>query len=274
MKTTGFPTPVNATQVEFRSLCELGGGVHGGPPRTKVQQLLKEKGQTLNEFAYEEIGEHITALADRNPWHVCFAVGMSWGHLAKLDLTFTEAAVNLLEQWNDDDLKVARTFHHERGPVPIEQTLSGASILFSTVTLPAQLPDTAKGLARAQERWLSPILSPARPRYIGAWNATAMFMVAMFAQPNLAQNYRELSVMLPPGGPIFAALKLLHQAHILKEPPDGSALDDEAFEPGVIYSNNAHFVELLKGLPDCSLIDVHSGLYMLGTRLAESKNWD
>jgi len=101
-----------------------------------------------------------------------------------------------------------------------------------------------------------------------------MFMVAMFAQPELAKSYRELSVMLPPGGPIFNALRLLHLGHILKDHPDGSKLDDEAFEPGVIYSNNALFVELLKGLSDCSLIDVHSGLYMLGTRLAESKQWD
>lgn len=274
MKTTGFPTPINATQSEFRALCEQGGGVLGGPPRAKVQQLLKEKGQTLNEFAYEEIGEHVTALADRNPWHVCFAVGMSWGHLAKLDLTFTEAAVNLLEDWNDDDLKVARTFHHERGPDPIEQTLRGANVLFSKVTLPIQLPNTTKGLTRAQDRWLSPILSHERPKYIGAWNATAMFMVAMFAQPDLAKSYRELSVMLPPGGPIFNALKLLYQAHILNVHPDASEFDDQSFEPGVIYTNNALFVELLKGLSDCSLIDVHSGLYMLGTRLRHSKQWD
>ena len=101
-----------------------------------------------------------------------------------------------------------------------------------------------------------------------------MFMVAMFAQPDLAKKYVELSVMLPPGGPIFAALKLLHQVHLLKHGPDGGALDDELFEPGVIYSNNGLFIELLKGLHDCSLIDLHSGLYMLGTRLAESKNWE
>lgn len=274
MKTSGFPKAVNATQTQFLKLCELGGGTGGGPARSKVQHLLRESGKKLNEFAYEQIGQQIAELANRNPWHVCFAVGMSWGHLARLDVTFSEAAVNLIEGWNDDDLKVARTFHYERGPGPIEQTLRGAHVLFSKVTLPSLLPDTAKGLARAQERWLSPILSPSRPKYIGAWNATAMFMVAMFAQPDLAKSYTELSVMLPPGGPIFAALKLLHQVHLLSHGPDGSALDDESFEPGVIYSNNGLFVEVLKGLHDCSLIDLHSGLYMLGTRLTESKNWE
>src|SRR5262245_5103164 len=109
MKTAGFPKAANGTQAEFMKLCELGGGAHGGPARSKVQHLLREAGKKLNNFAYEEIGQQMVELADRNPWHVCFAVGMSWGHLAKLDLTFTEAAVNLLEHWNDDDLKVART---------------------------------------------------------------------------------------------------------------------------------------------------------------------
>lgn len=274
MKVTGLPKAINATQTQFLKLCELGGGKGGGPARTKVQHLIRESGKKLNEFAFQQIGEQIAELSGRNPWHVCFAVGMSWGHLARLDITFTEAAVNLMEAWNDDDLTVARSFHYERGPGPIEQTLSGASVLFSKVTLPNVLPESTAGIARAQERWLSPILSPGRPKYIGAWNATAMFMVAMFAQPALAKGYTELNVMLPPGGPIFSALNMLHQAHLIPQGPDGSALDDESFEPGVIYSNNALFVDFLKGLTDCSLIDLHSGLYMLGTRLAESKNWE
>lgn len=101
-----------------------------------------------------------------------------------------------------------------------------------------------------------------------------MFMASLFSQPDLAKGYRELKLMLPPGGPIFSALRLLHQAHILSQGPDGGALDDEAFEPGVLYSNNGLFVELLKGLHDCSLVDLHSGLYMLGTRLPESKKWE
>lgn len=227
-----------------------------------------------NQYAFAQVDEQIKEFADRNPWHVCFAMGMSWGRLAKFETSFTEAAVSVLENWNDADLKVAKTFHYERGPEPIEHSLRGAHVLFSKVTLPSTLPNTFKGLTRAQERWLSPILSKDRPKYIGSWNGTAMFMLALFAQPALANGYRELSVMLPPGGPIYAGLNLLYKAHILSSPPDGSALDEEAFEPGVIYSNNGYFEELLKGLGDCSLLDVHSGLYMLGTRLAESKEWE
>jgi hypothetical protein len=274
MKTDGLPKSVNGVQEEFLHLCKLGGGTNGGPARSKVQQILRTAGKKLNEFAYGEVADQMDEFSDRNPWHVCFAVGMSWGHLAKLELAFTAAAVNLMETWNDDDLKVARAFHYERGPEPIEHSLRGAHILFSRVVLPAELPNTFERLTRAQNRWLAPILSPDRPRYIGSWNATAMFMVALFAQPDLAKAYRDLSVMLPPGGPIFGALKILHQTHILSVGPDGSELDDQAFEPGVIYSNNALFVELLKGLPDCSLVDLHSGLYMLGTRLSESKQWE
>lgn len=273
MKTTGFPKPINDLQQRFRELSEAGGGPKGGPPRPAVQKLLRDGGQKLNDFAYEEIEVHLTKLSHHNPWHVCFAVGLSWGHLAKLDLTFTQAAANTLADWNATDLKTACSFHMERGPEPIHDSLSGGYQLFQKVKLSAGLPADLRSIARAQDRWLSPILSPQRPKYIGSWNATAMFMVALFAQPQLAATMRERIVMLPPGGPIFAALKLLHQAHVLTKPPAGSALDDESFEPGALYENNATMEELLKGLPDWSMLDVHSGLYLLGTRYPHSNQW-
>jgi len=273
MKTTGFPKPINDAQEQFRELCEKGGGQKGGPPRREVQKLLREAGQKLNQFGFEEVSEHLNALPKHNPWHVCFAVGLSWGHLAKLDLTFTEAAANTLADWNASDLKTACSFHMERGPQPIHDSLSGGHQLFQLVKLPDGLPSDLKSIARAEERWLTPILSPSRPKYIGSWNATAMFMVALFAQPQLAATMKDRVVMLPPGGPIFAALRLLHQAHVLPHPPAGSQLDDEAFEPGAIYENNATMEELLQGLPDWSMVDVHSGLYMLGTRYPLSNQW-
>lgn len=273
MKTTGFPKPLNDAQKEFRALCEAGGGPQGGPPRTKVQELLRSAGQSLNTFGYDEIGSHLAALPNHNPWHVCFAVGMSWGHLAKLDLTFTEAAANLMAQWNSSDLQTACSFHMERGPQPIHDSLSGAFQLFQMVKLPAELPNNLKSIGRAQERWLTPILSPQRPKYIGSWNATAMFMVALFAQPALAATMVQRDFMLPPGGPIFNALKLLHQAHVLTTPPAGSELDDNAFEPGALYENNALMESLLKGLPNWGMLEVHSGLYMLGTRFPLSNQW-
>jgi hypothetical protein len=260
-------------QRDFRELCEKGGGPNGGPAREKVQALLENAGKTLNDFAYDEVAEHLTALPNRNPWHICFAIGLSWGHLAKLDLTFTEAAVNVIEDWNSTDLKTACSFHLERGPDPIHDSLSGGRQLFERVKLPENLPDNLKSLGRAQERWLAPILSPNRPKYIGSWNATAMFMVALFAQPKLAATMSDQAVMLPPGGPIFAALSLLHKAHMLSLKPAGSELDDAAFEPGAIYENNALMAELLKGHSGWSMIDVHSGLYMLGTRYLPSQQW-
>jgi hypothetical protein len=272
MLTTGFPKPVNDTQRIFKGLCEKGGGQKGGPARIKVQQLLKESGQALNELAYKEVAEHIKELPSTSPWHICFAIGLSWGHLAQFDVEFTRVATRLIENWNDDDLKIARQFHYERGPDPIEDSLRGGHVLFSKVKLPEALPDGFTRLRASEDRWLSPILSKERPRYIGSWNATAMFMVALFAQPSLAATLVEPRVMLPPGGPIYNALALLHRVHFLAKKPDGSELDDEAFEPGAIYTNNALFVDILKGLSGWSLVDVHSGLYMLGTRDPRSEN--
>jgi hypothetical protein len=162
----------------------------------------------------------------------------------------------------------------ERGPTPIAQSLAGAHNLFEKVVLPKALPNTLDGIARAEERWLSPVLNPkTRPPYIGAWNATAMFMVALFAQPGLAASHRKPPPALPPGGPIHAGLKYLHQAKILTAPPSSSELDDAAFEPGVIYADNGLFGELCAQRSDWSMIDVHNGLYMLGTRDPRSNAW-
>ncbi len=272
MLTAGFPKPLNDTQRTFKDLCEKGGGPKGGPARIKVQQLLKESGQTLNKLAFNEVAAQMKELATTNPWHICFAVGLSWGHLAQLDIEFTKVASRLIANWNDDDLKLARHFHYERGPAPIEDSLRGAHLLFSKVKLPDTLPNDLDRLRAAEDRWLSPIISKDRPRYIGSWNATAMFMVALFAQPELAKSLVEPRVMLPPGGPIFNALNLLHRAHFLLSKPSGSELDDEAFEPGAIFENNNLFVNVLKGLPAWSLVDVHSGLYLLGTRDPRSDN--
>lgn len=156
----------------------------------------------------------------------------------------------------------------------VQWQVSGYS-MFQRVKLPSHLPDDLATIGRAQERWLSPILSRVeeRPKYIGSWNATAMFMVALFSKPSLGDKLKNREVMLPPGGPIFSALSILHKANILKSPPAGNELDDQAFEPGSIYENNAHMAELLMGRSGWSMLDIHSGLYMLGTRYPMSKVW-
>ena len=266
--------PVNDVQRVFNELCVAGGGVGGGPARTKVLHLLLESGQKLNKIAYKEAAEHFAAFPDANPWHICFAIALAWGHLAKLDLGFTEAVTRVLSNWNAADLKKAASFHLERGPQPIEQSLTGARILFGKVVLPKALPTTLDGMGRAQERWLSPVLNPkSRPPYIGAWNGTAMFMAALFAQPALAAMHVTGSPALPPGGPIFMGLRYLHQAKITSKPPAANQLDDAAFEPGVIYEDNGLFGELCKQQHNWCLIDVHSGIYMLGTRDPNSNSW-
>ena len=265
--------PIFETHHAFNALCEKGGGVGGGPARIKVLELLKKEGQALNKIATKEMTEHLGEFPSANPWYVCFAVGLSWGHLAQLELEFTEAVVDYLTNGGSSALKRAQKYPMERGPEPIMLSLIGAQFLFGKVTLPASLPSNLEQLGRAQERWLSQILNPSeRPRYIGAWNATAMFMTALFAQPLLAATHIKGTPMLPPGGPILNGLTLLKQANLLSKPPSGSKLDDAAFEPGAIYENHALFEELRKPLEGWSLIDVHSGIYMLGTRVKPSRS--
>lgn len=100
-----------------------------------------------------------------------------------------------------------------------------------------------------------------------------MFMVSLFAAPALAAELLRPDVLLPPGGPIYAGLSILHKSHVLARKPAGSDLDDQAFEPGALYENNALFEDVLRGHAGWHMIDVHSGIYLLGTRLAESASW-
>ena len=100
-----------------------------------------------------------------------------------------------------------------------------------------------------------------------------MFMCALFAQPELAATQVEPRPVLPPGGPIFAGLQILHNTGVVLQPPEGSNLDDQSFEPGALYLNNNLLVEVMKGLDGWSLVDVRSGVYMLGTRDPHSNSW-
>lgn len=161
----------------------------------------------------------------------------------------------------------------ERGADPIEQSLIGAYGLFSTVVLPPALPSSLKGYADAQQRILGRVISKDRPRYIGSWNATAMFMVGLFSNPVLSAKFLTPEVLLPPGGPLFGGLTILHQNHFLGQKPAGSQLDDEQFESGALYENNALFAETVRGSQGFNLLDAHSGIYLLGTRHPSSDNW-
>ncbi len=267
--------PINSLQEDFNVLCDKGGGRGGGPARSPVQDLLHHGSKSLNATAYQETQEHLEQFSDRNPWHVCFAVGLSWGHLAKLDLDFTDAATLVLSDLDGAALADAKKFHLERGATPIEQSLISGYQMFQDVRLPSALPDSLTSYGRAQERWLSPLLSPTseKRRYMGAWNATAMFMVGIFSNPKLGRQLLDQTVLLPPSGAIHRALAILHHAHILSAPPSGTELDDQSFEPGALYVNNALMAGLLKGHDDWSMVDLHTGLYLLGTRFPVSSKW-
>ncbi|MBO1362039.1 hypothetical protein J2D73_19850, partial [Acetobacter sacchari] len=192
---------------------------------------------------------------------------------SQLDLDFTRHAAILMSNWNGIDLKEAKKFALERGPRVIEQSLLGGYQLFQKVKLPDHLPDTIDRLARAQERWFSPITSGFRPAYIGSWNACALFMVALFANPDLAFQMKTVAVCLPPGGPIYRALRILSDCGILSAPPESNEFDESSFEPGSIYANNALIAELVRGNADLCMTTIHSGLYILGSREPRIATW-
>ncbi|WP_376960591.1 hypothetical protein ABNQ39_22120 [Azospirillum sp. A26] len=268
-----LPEPVNETQRRFAELCRLGGGQKGGPARGKVLELLYESGSTLNRHAHKEVTSMLAEFSEENPWHVCFAIGICWGRLAQLTPEFIAPAVRLLRNWNSEDLKIAKKYHYERGPMPIEESLSGGHSMFKIITPSPELPDSLEKYQKFQQRWLSPILGPSRPKYMGSWNATAMFMVALFSNKDLSAQLVSPLIMLPPGGPVHKGLSILYDCHILSEKPFEKALNDKETDYSSLYHNNTLMEGVLKGRSNWSLLDVHSGLYMLGTRLAESDHW-
>lgn len=257
--------PVNDWQRRYNELCNLGGGRHGGPARTRVQQLLHDAGQELNEELETYVLDTLETFCDFNPWHVCFAIGVAWGHLAKTEDAFIEPATLLMSDWNDVLLGDARIHFLERGPDPLEQSLRGGHMLFSRGPMPDHIPNDLAALGRVEQRWLDRVIGPQRPPYIGSWNAVAMFMAAVFAHRSLWTELRDETVLLPPGGPIHIALRVLHNDHVTSEPPAGNELDDQAFEPGALYQNQEIMNYLWRGHDEWSVMDVHSGLYRLGT---------
>lgn len=273
MNKFGLPEPINEVQRRFWDLCEKGGGPSGGPSRTRVQKLLRTGGKLLNVIAHKEITDALAANSGADPWKVCFAVALCWGHLAQTKPGFVAAAVRCLENWNDIDLKEAMKYPLERGPGVIEASLRGGFVMFSKVRLPDALPTTIAGMRRAQDRWLGSVLTPERPAFIGSWNSCALFMVALFSNPVLAAELADTTIGLPPGGPIHAALATLHRTGVTSRAPAGNSLDDSTFEPGAIYENTGLMAELFKGLSNWSMLDVHSGLYMLGTSEADTDTW-
>jgi hypothetical protein len=264
---------MNEIQLRFQQLCKAGGGPGGGPARGRVQELLKEGGERLNRLAYQETSDALSDNPGADPWHVAFAVALGWGHLALLSEDFVRNAVTYLGSGDPIALDDASACHNERGPEPLRASLASAKYLFENTRLPKQLPTTLSGIKSAQDRWLGRLMGPNRPRYIGSWNATAMFMVAAFAQPQLARSMKSNEFILPPGGPIWVALRKLHQVHVLPRGPAGGDLDDGSWEPGVLFENNELMAKLIPGPADLDMIDLHSGLYLLGTNHPQADQW-
>ncbi len=264
--------PVNPIQRRFNEICEEGGGPGGGPTRGKVQALIYSAGIQVNDDAKNGVSDEMSELSDMPPWHACYAIGMAWGHLAKFDMAFFAAATRLLSDWNDEDLRVARQFHLERGPDVIEASLRAGNMLFARRDMTKPLPDSLAGMRHAQERWFAAI-DKDKPPYMGAWNATALFMVALFAVPKAAAELIAPTVYLPPSGAMFNALRYLFQVNFLNSPPDADVNEEGRIEFGPIATNNGLFADIRRGRDDWTLLDVHSGLYVLGTREPGAAKW-
>lgn len=265
--------PLNGLQERFNELCRFREGKPTSQFRSEIQDLLLWGGVELNKLAFGETERFLDELSNRNPWHVCFAIGMAWGHLARLESAFVRAASDVLGDWNGEDLTEAMGYPIERGPEVIHNTLAGARLVFEAVPPPDALPSDLPRIAAYQNRWFVPITGRNRVPYIGPWNATAMFMACLFARPTLAHSMTDVVVLLPPNGPVRRALELLYRVKLLSRLPESQELDDEGPRLAAIFDDNVLMRELVPGCEGLNMIDLHSGLYLLGTRYKRSREW-
>ncbi len=260
-----FHEHVRQLQDDFNKLCERS---NGRPDKREVQKLLERAGKALNETGYEEAQATFAELTGHNPWHICFAMALVWGHLAHPRRDFVGAAVRYLDKKKDTDLAIALRAYNERGPDPIKRSLEAARTMFCLVDMPERLPETLRALGEAQQRWLTPLYGPNHPPYMGNWNATGMFKMALFQNPTLAGELRDNIVYLPPGGPFDAGLRRLRRHGLLKDSPPER--DEASFDWLAIAASNKLLMEIHGSWDGWSLLDAHSGVYMLGFKLPGS----
>jgi hypothetical protein len=180
-----------------------------------------------------------------------------------------------LHEYNDADRIEAQKFQNSASLIG---SLKGGYDLFSSIEdkLP-KLPTTLHLLIKAQDDWLKEIIRNtrnARSIGIGNWNATAMFMVALLLQPDLATSQIEPRPLLPAVGPIDYGLELLARAKLVGKRSAKVGGRGSQFDLGFLQENNSRLADLLKkGGPGWSMMDVHDGVYLLGTKNKLSMNF-
>jgi hypothetical protein len=227
----------------------------------------------LNSNAYSEVASALNTGDECNPWHVFFALGLCWGEMARYSDRYLLAAVGAISSWNDADRGEATKHCTQKGHELLEGSLRSASVVFDQIgTALSTIPETLEEHNKLQGRWFRR-LNALNPSYIGPWNATALFMVALFARPTLAKTMRTLGPILPSGGPISRALNLLYQVGVTNHGAQ-SLEDDVRFSAlAGATADNGTMQELIVGMGDCSMVDMHSGLYMLGSRDPRSDSY-
>jgi hypothetical protein len=193
--------------------------------------------------------------------------------MAKYSDRYLRAAVGAISHWNDDDRRAAIEHFTQKGSELLEGSLRSAYVVFEA--LPASfdaVPSSLDRLVKLQNRWFAK-LNALEPPYIGPWNATALFMVSLFAQPELAGQMTTMGPILPSGGPISRALNILYQDHLTER--GAQALEDDVRLGGLggAAADNGTMQDLIRGLNGTSMVDIHSGLYMLGTRDVRSETY-
>ena len=261
-------TPINDCQTEYNELCRLGGGPRGGPVRQRVADLLRRAGHELNGWLQADTTAALQRLRDVNPWHLCYAIALVWGRFAKHESDFVDAAARLMSDWNDRLLTEALRHYRELGPDSLEGSLRSGYAAFAEAEglLPRAIPTDAAALRRVQEGWFGLLLSREhRFAYIGNWNGVALFMVALFAHNSLRGDRNLGGVILPSGGPIIQGLRVLYDDGVVAEAPAGHEAE-ESLDPAQLFLLQGQMVALARDCRDADPLDMHSGLYQLGTR--------
>ena len=252
----------NKWKQRYNELC----GTSGKPPRSHVVELLCEAGRWFNEDVLEtEVQATFEEFNSSNPWHLSFVVGVAWGQYAKKKTSFYEPALKWLSGRDENALSQAKTENKRSEADALGQCLRSGFRIFETMNLPDTIPTSLDELQQLQLKWIDRVPKLGLPQ-IGDWNFSALFMVMLFDESSRWKQLMDTTILLPLGGPVGNFLHTLVADDVIDEGPWSKRAVEEKIDPGKLFLCQKVMEDLLGGREDRSLVDIHSGLYVMGAK--------
>lgn len=262
----------NMLQTEFATLVDRSGDnreilVEGLAP------LLLDAGGDLNANGARQLQEYLTGIPFEDLHIGWFVAGIAWGRDAEDSREFVLSAVQAIKSSKPKDHKRAMRFalagRHRR----LENLLRAGRQIVLQERHPCPI-SAIEELNEYQQRLFKALQLLPDVQGIGNWNLGAMFFCAALSDPQWRVEMNKARPRLPMSAPIFHSMEQLYSLRVLSRQPNYNPWrPKDSSYPEALYSNNALLEELCQKLGTSRILDIHSGLYLLGTRNVDANSW-